>query len=234
MWPVSADLAYGAYTMRVDVTDTAGNVGSATAIYEAPLRDGASAPPAKAVLAHNNGWDTGLQDGEYNVRMNLWWGENGSIFHLYENGVRVATVPLTYNGLNAQSAAIPISARANGEYRYTGELVNSKGTTETAPVTVTVTQASPGTPVLNHDNRDDDGTFNVTANMWWGTNATQYTFYENGVALATGQLEAKTPSAQVAVLPLSGRSVGSYNYRVEFVNAAGATSSTTINVQVKK
>lgn len=233
-WPLPADLAYGTYTIRVEVTDLAGNVESATTPYEAPIRDGASAPPAKAALSHNNGWDTGLQDGDYNVTMNLYRGENGSIFRLYENGALVATVPLTYNRVNPQSATVPIAAKTNGTYVYTGELVNSKGTTATAPVTVSVTQASPGTPGLSHDNRDGDGTYNVTADMWWGTNATQYTFYENGVAVTTGLLEAHTPAAQKAVLPVSGKPVGSYAYRIEFTNPAGTTSSATITVKVKK
>jgi arabinogalactan endo-1,4-beta-galactosidase len=124
--------------------------------------------------------------------------------------------------------------KANGTYVYTGELVNTKGTTAVQPVTVTVTQAAPGTPQLSHDNHDGDGAFTVTANMWWGTNATSYRFYENGVLVGQGDLAAATPTAQVARLAVTGRAKGSYSYRVDFVNAAGTTSSSTLVVTVKK
>ncbi|WP_292853262.1 fibronectin type III domain-containing protein, partial [Microbacterium sp.] len=46
--------------------------------------DGATAKPGQGALSNDNGWDTGLQDGSYDVVMNLWWGENGSIYRLYE------------------------------------------------------------------------------------------------------------------------------------------------------
>ena len=195
--------------------------------------EAATSVPARAVLSHDNGWDTGLQDGDYSVRMNLWWGENGSTFRLYENGVLVASVPLEYAGKAAQSAAVPLAGRANGTYRYTGEVVNSRGATAVDGTTVVVKDAAPGTPVISHDNYDRDGDYTVSANLWWGTNATSYRFFENEVLVGEGALEARTPSAQVARLDVAEKSAGTYAYRVEFVNAAGVTTSTTVNVVVR-
>ena len=97
-----------------------------------------------------------------------------------------------------------------------------------------VTQANPGTPVLSNDNWDGDGTYTVTANMWWGTNATSYTFYENDTAVGQGTLTDKTPAAQTATLPVTGKAPGTYTYRVDFTNAAGTTTSTTMTVKVTK
>jgi hypothetical protein len=198
------------------------------------IPDGAAAKPARGALSNDNGWDTGLQDGSYLVTMNLWWGENGSLFRLYENGVLVSTKKLTYKGKGAQTAVTAITGRANGTYVYTGELVNSKGATATSSTTVVVTQASPGVPVLSHDNGDGNGSYTLTANLWWGTNATTYRFYEDGVVVKSGQLTARTPSAQTATLKVDGRSVGSHTYVVEFINDLGVTPSAPITVRVRK
>ena len=53
-------------------------------IVEEPEHDGSTVPPAKGVISHDNGWDTGLLDGDYTISMNLWWGENASEVRLYE------------------------------------------------------------------------------------------------------------------------------------------------------
>ncbi|MFA4897616.1 MULTISPECIES: glycosyl hydrolase 53 family protein [Microbacterium] len=194
--------------------------------------DGATAVPARAVLSHDNGHDTGLLDGDYVVSMNLWWGQNATALRVLENGIPIATVPLAYDGVAAQSAQIMVTGKANGTYEYTGELVNSQGTTAVAPATVTVKDAAPGVPVLSSDNRDRDGDYTVTANLWWGTNATGYRLFEDGVLLAEGTLTAATPGAQRVAVPVADRAVGTHVYRMEFVNAAGATSSKTLSVKV--
>ena len=204
------------------------------AAIDALLRpDGASTAPARGQLSHDNGWDTGLADGDYTVRMNLWWGENGSLLRVRENGVLIATIPLAFGGVTPQSAVVPVTGKPNGTYVYTGELVNTRGATPLQPVTVKVTQATPGTPVLSHDNTDRDGAYTVTANLWWGTNATSYRFYEDGALVAEGVLAAHTPGAQKATLTVAGRPVGTHTYRVEFVNAAGVTSSSNLSVVVR-
>src|SRR5699024_1374763 len=48
--------------------------------------DTSTQAPARGVLSHDNGWDTGLLDGDYAVRMNLWWGTNATSFRLSEDG----------------------------------------------------------------------------------------------------------------------------------------------------
>ncbi|MFC8683449.1 fibronectin type III domain-containing protein [Microbacterium ureisolvens] len=201
---------------------------------EVPSDDGAKTAPAKGVLSSNDGWDTGLEDGSFQVTMNLWWGENGSLFKLYRDGELVAKVPLTMMTPGAQRAVVDIAGLANGTYVFTGELVNSKGTTATQPLTVKVTDASPGKPVLSADNKDGDGTYTVTANLWWGTNATSYRFLENGAEVGAGELTAASPGAQRATLPVSGKPKGTYTYTVEFTNAAGTTVSAPLKVTVSK
>jgi hypothetical protein len=126
-----------------------------------------------------------------------------------------------------------VAGKSNGTYVYTGELINAKGTTATSSVTVKVADAAPAVPVLSHDNKDRDGNYTLTANLWWGTNGTSYTLYENGVAIDEQTLVAASPNAQQAKTAVAGRAPGTYTYVAEFGNAAGATSSKPITVTVK-
>ncbi|MGJ0390363.1 glycosyl hydrolase 53 family protein [Microbacterium sp. CGR1] len=198
------------------------------------LKDAATAAPARGVLSHDNGHDTGLLDGDFTVTMNLWWGSNATKLRVFENGVLITTVPLTFGGTAAQITRVAVAGKKNGTYVYTGELVNSRGVTAVQPVTVKVTDAAPGTPVLSSDNWDGDGSYTLTADMWWGTNATSYRLFEDGVLLKEGELAANAPSAQRVSVAVDGRSVGKHTYRVEFVNAAGSSESKTLTVTVKR
>jgi hypothetical protein len=196
-------------------------------------QDGASTAPAAGVLSSTSGWATGLHDGTYDVVMNLWWGSNASVFVLYENGAELARVALTSATPAAQRASIPVTGRRNGTYRYTGELLNQAGRTAVTPVTVTVTDANPARPVVSHDNWDGDGAYTVSADLWWGTNATTYRLYENGVLIESAPLRAATPSAQHASTAVTGRAPGTYTYEAELSNAAGATRSAPVTVVVR-
>ncbi|MCW3795261.1 DUF5689 domain-containing protein [Paenibacillus sp. LS1] len=194
----------------------------------------AEGAPGKPVLSSDNGYTTGLFEGSYNVNMNLWWGENGSEYKLYENGVLVDTQKLTAASPSAQSSKTAITGKANGTYTYVAELTNDKGTTRSDELTVQVTNAAPGKANLSQNNWDGDGNYNVFMNLWWGTNATEYRLYENDVLIDTQALKAATPASQSATTELSGRANGTYTYRAELINAAGVTSTETITVQVTK
>ncbi|UQZ36908.1 hypothetical protein C2I18_27260 [Paenibacillus sp. PK3_47] len=194
----------------------------------------AGSAPGTPVLSDNNGHDTGLRDGDYTITMNLWWGNNGTQFKLYENGELIQEIPLADQSPSAQSVQIDIAGRKNGTYVYTGELINSLGITKSAPLTVAVTDASPGKAVLSNDNWDGDGSFQVSMNLWWGTNASEYELYENGVLVDTQALQARTPGAQSAVTSISGKAAGTYEYEAVLRNHAGETKSQKMVVTVRK
>jgi hypothetical protein len=190
------------------------------------------AKPGKPALTNNNGYDTGIDDGTYNVMINMWYGENGRLYKLYENGVLIDTQILSDDTPNAQTAVTAISGKTNGTYHYYVELTNAYGITRSDVLTVTVTQAAPAVPVLSNDNWDGDGNYKVTMNLWWGTNGTTYRLYENNVLIATQNIADHSPSAQSTVTNITNKGAGVYVYYAELVNYAGITSSEKMIVNV--
>jgi hypothetical protein len=229
----SRNLSIGAHTVQYTVTDGAGNIVTDSNTFHVikPLAKGA---PGKPVLSDNNGNDNGLKDGKYTVTMNMWRGNNGSEFKLYENGVLISTRKLTDASPSAQRVATDIVGKPNGTYTYTCKLTNVFGTTACNPLVVIVKDARPGKADLSHDNWDGDGSYNVRMNMWWGTHASEYRLYENDMLIDVQSLHEAAPGAQSAVTVITGRAKGTYTYRCELVNAAGITPSKIITVVVKK
>jgi hypothetical protein len=192
-----------------------------------------SAAPAKAALSTTQGWNNGLVDGYYNVQLNNWWGTNATSYSLYQNGELVYTEPLLSDGDNSQAATVTIAGLPNGTYVYTGVLSNSAGTTATSSVTVKVTGADPGTPVLSDDGYNGSEDTTVTTDMWWGTNASEYELYVDGALVDHQQLTAATPGAQHATTDLTGLSPGQHQVVAVLSNQFGSTSSKPLTLTVK-
>jgi len=230
---IDLDDLVGPHTLTVNAVNHDGLVTRAAVSLLVYDDEGATAEPGRGSLSTDSGWDTGLHDGDYTVSMNLWSGVNGAVFRLYENGTLISTKLLDANSPQAQLTTVAVTGKANGTYVYTGELINAQGTTATTSVTVKVTDAAPGVPVVRHDNRDKDGSYTVRVDLWWGTNATSYRLYENGTVIDEQPLTAATPNAQRASTAITGRAPGTYEYVAEFINAAGATTSKPVTVTVK-
>lgn len=196
--------------------------------------DDGDARPGVAVLSSDEGHDTGLADGAFTVTASLWWGENGDRFRLYRDGTLVDSVRLTASSPRAQTVSVPVTGLPDGTYTFTGELVNSRGATATTPLTVRVTDASPGVPQLSVADQTGDGSYTLVADLWWGTNATAYRFLEDGVVVGAGTLTARTPRAQHASVRVTDRAPGSYVYTVELRNGAGTTTSAPLVVEVRR
>lgn len=229
----AADLGAGSHTVKYTVQDAASNTTEKS--YTFQVIGGqviATGKPGQADLSSNSSYANGLSDGNYTVTMNLWWGNNGTSYKLYENGTLIDSKTLKDVSPAAQTASTELHGKVNGTYVYTAELTNKYGTTKIDSLTVTISDSAPGKPILSEDNWDGDGTYKVSMNLWWGTNATEYRLYENGELIDSQPLNAHTPSAQSAATTISGRSAGVYEYRAELVNAAGVTASDTIKVTV--
>jgi len=219
-----------------DANATQAQVDAAAASLQAAqsaLVPSAAEVPGKGVLSSDSGYASGLHDGNYKITMNLWWGQNGTSYTLYENGVAIDASRLADGSPNAQSVVTAVYGKPNGTYVYACELRNARGATACEPLTVAVKDANPGKPVLSNDNWDRNGNYAITMNMWWGTNGTTYKLYENDVLIDTQQLTANSPSAQSAVKRITGRAAGTYRYRAELINAAGTTESQEMTVIVQ-
>ena len=193
----------------------------------------ATAAPGAGTLSSDNGWDTGLADGDYTVSWDMWWGQNATSVAFYEDGTLIGATRLDDVTPASQHAEVAVSGRANGTYTYVVVARNAQGATTSQELVVEVTDAAPGRGVLSHDNWDKDGDFTITFDLWWGTNGTTYRLYEDGVLIDEQELVAGTPDAQRATTVLTGRDPGRHTYVAELVNAAGATSTKPITVTVR-
>ncbi|WP_421741178.1 hypothetical protein [Cellulomonas sp.] len=194
----------------------------------------ATAKPGVAVLSDDNGWDTGLHDGSYTVTATLWWGQNATVARLYENGVLVGAQWLTGTTPHRQTVAFPVTGKVDGSYTYVVELLNPYGTSTSRPRTVVVTDSAPGRAVLSDDNRDGDGSFTVTSTLWWGTNATHYALYRDGVLVDEQSLTAASPQRQTVRTAVTGLAPGSYAFVAVLSNGAGSTSTAERVVTVRR
>ncbi|MGW9111659.1 rhamnogalacturonan lyase family protein [Microbacterium sp. NPDC055683] len=223
----------GEHVIIVTATNHAGLTASQEGRFLVVRDDGATAAPGRGVLSHTSGRAYGLHDGNYDVVMNLWRGTPGSVLRLYENGELIETKALPFAEKAPQAAGFRFEGKPNGTYVYTAELINLRGATETTSTTVKVTSALPGKPVVSHDNGDRDGAFTLTANMWWGVNATEYRFELDGQIVGSGALTAATPAAQHASVSLTGIPAGVHSARAIFFNAFGETASAPVTVEVR-
>ncbi|WP_181801582.1 discoidin domain-containing protein [Streptomyces shenzhenensis] len=185
--------------------------------------------PGKPTVSDDDARD-GLRDGSFTLATDVRHGNNATTYTLYENGRQIDTQTLTNRTPGHQRVSTAITGRPNGTYVYRVELTNSEGTT-TSEHKVVVRDAEPGTPHLSSD--DDEGGYRISMNMRWGTNATQYQLYEDGVLIDTQDLTPANPHAQKAATILAGRPKGTHTYVGKLINDAGVTSSREIKVTVR-
>ena len=68
----------------------------------------ALAKPATPNLQHNN-WSG---EANYEITMNIWWGENGDKWRLYENNKLIHEESLVNQSPQAQSASFKITGKS--------------------------------------------------------------------------------------------------------------------------
>ena len=235
--PLSPDVRWDpadAYTYAPDpVADVATIVraGAGAGILSSGTRV-ATAAPAAFTVSDDNGRDTGLRDGGYRIFADLWWGQNATVVKLYENGVLVDARWIDGASPAAKHAAFDIAGRVDGRYEYTVVALNPYGETASRTHTVTVTDAAPARAVLSASG-ERTATVTITADLWWGTNATEYVLYQDGVELDRRSLSAATPGAQHAATVVGELPPGTYEFTAVLSNAAGSTPAKPVTVTVR-
>lgn len=217
----------GDVVVVVRATNGAGLVTEMSSSVLVVPANGADTAPGEGVLSHTSGWRNGLHDGYYDVVMDVWWGQPGTVLRLFENDVLVATHVLPGTG-RSQSDTFAFSEKANGTYVYTAELINTEGVTRTTTTTVEVVDAAPGAPVVSATG--GARAIDVVVDMWWGTNASSYRILLDGEVVDEGTLEARSPGAQRASARLEGVAPGEHTVTAVFVNARGESTSAPVRV----
>ncbi|MBD3942305.1 hypothetical protein IF188_11410 [Microbacterium sp. NEAU-LLC] len=223
-----------AYPYTLDlVQDVAAIVraGAGAGILESGTPGAARAPGAFTV-SDDDGRDTGLRDGTYRILADLWWGQNATVVKLYENGTLIAAQRLDAATPTAQHVAFDIAGRGDGTYDYRVVALNPYGESVSRTHTVRVTDAAPGRGVLSATGVRT-GDLTVTADLWWGTNATEYVLYQDGVEIDRQSLIAATPDAQHVVTRIGTLPPGTYTFSAVLSNAAGSTAAAPVTVTIR-
>lgn len=97
-----------------------------------------SGAPAVPALSHDN-WDG---RSSYQIKFEIWWGNNGTSYKLFENDAVIKEGSLEANSPNSQSKSFPIEKAENGTYTYKLELSNSFGSVTSNTISVNVTNAA--------------------------------------------------------------------------------------------
>ena len=152
--------------------------------------------PRVAVLSDDNGWDTGLHDGDvHRDRHPVVGPERHGRAALRERRARRRPVAHRVHPAPPDAWRSPSPGRPDGRYTYVVELLNPYGTSTSRPGPSWSPTPPRARAVLSDDNRDGDGSFTVTSTLWWGTNATHYALYRDGELVDEQELTAACTAA---------------------------------------
>ena len=95
----------------------------------------------------------------FSISWNMWWGENGDHWRLYENSNNIYEDSLISDSPNSQNAEVDITLVSEGDYQYIVQLCNGIGESEICnesnPITITINNNSGD----NNDDEEDDSEY---------------------------------------------------------------------------
>ncbi len=107
------------------------------------------------------------------------------------------------------------------------------GPTPTNAATATSVAGAPAKPAVSISAVTGSATaYDVTWNIWYGTNGTSWTLLENGLSIYSASVVANSPNAQTGTFRVNNRVYGAFAYQVAVSNASGTTMSDPTNYTV--
>ncbi|RJX39979.1 chitinase [Paenibacillus pinisoli] len=188
----------------------------------------ASGAPGAPLLYQSN-WNN---SPNYSIGFNMWWGNNGTAWKLYENNVVVHTGTLIDQSPNAQTASFAFTNKPSGTYVYKVELINSYGSSTSGTISYQVINASGGgdsqAPSVPGNLAASDITENSVKLSWNASTdnvgVTGYEVYQGGSLAATVAGTSYTATALTAGT--------AYTYTVKARDAAGNVSAASLPLVV--
>ena len=187
-----------------------------------------------SIYAENNAFE--LADGVDPARIITRWGGT----QLFETGSTVNGAPTDLLAAFNATAEVPLADAARWDpsdaYEYALDpvedvpaIVRAQAGAGVLRSGTPVATTAPGTATLSDDNGWDtglqDGSYTVTANLWWGQNGTVARLYENDVLVDARWLTGSSPQRQTVDFAVTGKADGSYTYVVELLNPYGTSTS---------
>ncbi|HEY9025367.1 MAG TPA: chitinase N-terminal domain-containing protein [Burkholderiaceae bacterium] len=83
----------------------------------------------------------------------------------------------------------------------------------------------PAKPTIQIQNWNHVGDFPIVWNKWYGTSATSWELYEDGVKVQSGSVAPNGTGPQSVTMQVTGKQLGVYTYQVKLLDAAGGTWS---------
>ena len=226
---ISGLAADTSYSFQIRAKDAAGNASALSSILNAKTLAGGNDGPATGVPGTPSlSQSTWNGEASYTITMNMWWGNNGTTFELYENGSLVSSKPLTDNSPNSQTTSVSFSGKANGTYSYVGKLINRFGTTSSNALSYTVTKGGGDTQAPSvPGNLAASGVTSNSVNLSWSASSDNVGVTGYVVSWSSGSQTVTGLSAAVSGLSAST----AYTFSVKATDAAGNQSSAaTVNV----
>lgn len=99
-----------------------------------PVDPNATGVPATPNLTSNT-WGF---ERDFSLIMNMWWGNNGTLLKIYENGILMKEEKIPFNSPSQQTYTLNFTGKAPGTYVYTCELINQHGVSTSGEFTKVV------------------------------------------------------------------------------------------------
>lgn len=228
---VSGLSANTTYTFTVKARDAAGNSSAETAGLQVSTKPVSGVVKATGVpgfphLSHQN-WSG---ESNFTLTQTMWWGNNGSSWEVYENGVLIHSAPLTDDSPNQQNASFAINGKTNGSYTYYSKLINQFGSSRSDAVTVNVTKGGTGDviPPTAPQNLVLGGKTATSVSLSW--DASSDNLAVTGYVISGGPTQITVTGTSATVTGLTANT--SYTFSVRAKDAANNVSAASNSLAV--